>query len=117
MKALIAGLAALVVAGAALPAIAQDSSARAIAPHFTPEQAAAFSKQMERDLADRGARVAIVFRAGRMRDQLPDGIAYTHGAFWVYRDIQTDAAARRSLDLAQALVVLQECAPEALPAR
>lgn len=89
MKALIAGLAALVVAGAALPAIAQDSSARAIAPHFTPEQAAAFSKQMERDLADRGARVAIVFRAGRMRDQLPDGIAYTHGAFWVYRDIQT----------------------------
>ena len=65
MKALIAGLAALVVAGAALPAIAQDSSARAIAPHFTPEQAAAFSKQMERDLADRGARVAIVFRAGR----------------------------------------------------
>ena len=89
MKALIAGLAALVVAGAALPAIAQDSSARAIAPHFTPEQAAAFSKQMERDLADRGARVAIVFRAGRMRDQLPEGIAYTHGAFWVYRDIKT----------------------------
>ena len=34
----------------------------------------------------------------------------------LYRDIQTDAAARRSLDLAQELVVLQECAPEALPA-
>jgi putative glycosyltransferase (TIGR04348 family) len=33
----------------------------------------------------------------------------------LYRDIQTDAAARRSLDLAQRLVVLQECAPDALP--
>jgi putative glycosyltransferase (TIGR04348 family) len=34
----------------------------------------------------------------------------------LYRDILIDAAARRSLDLAQALVVLQECAPESLPA-
>jgi putative glycosyltransferase (TIGR04348 family) len=32
----------------------------------------------------------------------------------LYRDIRTDPAARRSLDLAQALVVLQECAPQAL---
>jgi len=34
----------------------------------------------------------------------------------LYRDIRIDPAARRSLDLAQSLVVLQECAPEALPA-
>lgn len=34
----------------------------------------------------------------------------------LYRDIQTDPAARRSLDLAQILVTLQECAPDALPA-
>ena len=33
----------------------------------------------------------------------------------LYQDIQTDAAAQRSLDLAQRLVVLQECGPEALP--
>lgn len=33
----------------------------------------------------------------------------------LYRDIAADAAARHSLDLAQALVVLQECAPQALP--
>ena len=33
----------------------------------------------------------------------------------LYRDIATDASARRSLELAQALVVLQECAPRALP--
>ena len=33
----------------------------------------------------------------------------------LYGDIATDAAAQRSLELAHALVVLQECAPQALP--
>ncbi len=33
----------------------------------------------------------------------------------LYGDIATDASAQRSLELAQALVVLQECAPRALP--
>ena len=33
----------------------------------------------------------------------------------LYQDIATDAAAQRSLALAQRLVVLQECGPEALP--
>ena len=33
----------------------------------------------------------------------------------LYRDIATDASAQRSLTLAQVLVVLQECAPQALP--
>jgi hypothetical protein len=89
MKPIHALLAAAALSAAAAPAYAQDSSARVIAPHFTAEQAASFSKQVERDLASKGARVAMVFRAGRMRDQLPEGIAYTHGAFWVYRDIKT----------------------------
>jgi hypothetical protein len=89
MRRLIALACAAALAGSALPAAAQDSSARAVAPHFTAEQAAAFSKQVERDLASKGARVAMVFRAGRMRDQLPEGISYTHGAFWVYRTIKT----------------------------
>ncbi|CAN5327414.1 hypothetical protein BH11PSE2_BH11PSE2_01570 [soil metagenome] len=70
-------------------AAAQDSSVQAVSSHFTPEQAAGFSKQMERDLAAKGARVAMVFRAGRARDKLPEGIAYTHGAFWVHRTIKT----------------------------
>jgi putative glycosyltransferase (TIGR04348 family) len=34
----------------------------------------------------------------------------------LYQDIQTDPAAQRSLELAQRLVVLQECGPDALPA-
>lgn len=57
--------------------------------HFTTSQAAAFSKQIENDLASRGARIALVFRTGRPRNKLPEGIAYTHGAFWIYRDITT----------------------------
>jgi hypothetical protein len=74
----------------ATPARAQDSvSTSAASRHFTPEEVARFSKQIENDLAGRGARLAIVFRAGRARESLPKGIAYTHGAFWVYRDLKT----------------------------
>jgi hypothetical protein len=58
--------------------------------HFTAEEAADFSKQIERDLAAKGARLAIVFRSGETRDQLPDGISYTHGAFWVFVPITLD---------------------------
>jgi Uncharacterized protein conserved in bacteria (DUF2145) len=83
--ALMAAVAAL--AGAPPPVLAANdgvSTATAVA-HLTPAQAPAFSKQIEDDLATRGARVAIVFRTGRPHDKLPQGISYTHGAFWVYR--------------------------------
>ncbi len=86
-----ASIAFALFAGAALPApaMAQDSSAAtASAGHFTPEEAAAFSKQIERDLAARGARIAIVFRTGRLRRALPENINYTHGAFWVHQSIE-----------------------------
>jgi hypothetical protein len=86
----LAGLAlAAAVALAAPAAMAQDSSMRSVAAHFTAPEAAAFSKQIEHDLAAHGARVAMVFRTGRPRSDLPDGIAYTHGAFWIYRTITT----------------------------
>ncbi|HEY0435676.1 MAG TPA: DUF2145 domain-containing protein, partial [Phenylobacterium sp.] len=81
---------AAALACAAAPAAAQDSSAHVVAAHFTAPEAAQFSKQIERDLADKGALVAMVFRTGRPRAELPPGIAYTHGAFWVYRTITTD---------------------------
>lgn len=86
-----AAAALIAVCAATAPAArAQDSiSTPAAAAHFTPQQAAAFSKQVEDDLAGRGARVALVFRTGRPRAKLPEGVAYTHGAFWVYRDIRT----------------------------
>jgi hypothetical protein len=89
MRKLAGAALAAAIASAALPATAQDSSAHVVAPHFTAAEAAGFSKQVERDLAAKGARVAMVFRAGRGREQLPEGISYTHGAFWVYRTIRT----------------------------
>lgn len=52
------------------------------------EQAAQTGKQLERALAERGARVAIVARVGRPRDQLPPGIRYTHVAYAVYSQVQ-----------------------------
>lgn len=78
------------------PALAQDSSARSIVQHLKPAEAAAFSKQIERDLAAKDARVAVVFRTGRPRSALPKGISYTHGAFWVHRQI--NAADGRKLN-------------------
>jgi len=82
---------AAVCAGLLAPtaAVALDSSAQTVASHFTTEQAAVFSKAIEADLGARGARVALVFRAGRSRADMPKGIAYTHGALWVYRSIRT----------------------------
>lgn len=63
-------------------------SGRTPNPHLSTEAAAKFSKELEENLAGKGARVAIVFRTGRPRDKLPKGISYTHGAFWVYVPIK-----------------------------
>jgi hypothetical protein len=84
-------LAALLLSplGATPAEAAGDSSVQSVSAHFTPVEAAAFSKTIERDLGAKGARVAIVFRSGRSRDKMPEGIAYTHGGFWVYRDVAT----------------------------
>jgi hypothetical protein len=93
-----AAFSAAVVLGVAvctpLSAWAQSGAADSGSPpaadaRLTPEQAAAFSKQIETDLAAKGARVAIVFRTGRPHNKMPPGISYTHGAFWVYRTIHT----------------------------
>lgn len=59
-------------------------SARGSVAHLNDEQAVAFAKQIEDDLAARQARLAMVFRTGRPRNALPEGISYTHGAFWAY---------------------------------
>lgn len=83
-------LAALALGAAfAGPVQAQDSSAAAVSGWYTPAQAAAFGKALEKDLGSRGVRVAMVFRSGRPRAAMPEGLGYTHSAFWVYRDIAT----------------------------
>lgn len=76
------------------------------------------------DAAAAGDRVMIALHARRSADAVAAwaaahpgrGLAVVLTGTDLYRDIASDPAARRSLDLAQALVVLQECAPAALPA-
>ena len=57
--------------------------------HFKPEEIIHFAKQVERTLAGKGARVAIIARVGRVRDKLPEGINYTHVGIAVYSQIST----------------------------
>jgi hypothetical protein len=67
-----------------------ESGAEAKAkPRLSAQEMASFAKQIEKTLAKDGARVAIVFRTSRPRTQLPQGVSYTHGAFFVYSGIQT----------------------------
>lgn len=57
--------------------------------HFPAEQIIKFAKQVEHTLADKGARVAIVARAGRPPSELPEGMHFTHVGFAVYSEITT----------------------------
>ncbi len=61
-----------------------DSSQAGAAPVHNAQQVADFSRRVEQTLADKGARVAIISRAGRPASDLPDGVRYTHVAFAVY---------------------------------
>lgn len=68
---------------------AEGGSQSGGAAHFKPEEIAAFSKKVERRLAEKGAGVAVVARVGRPRDKLPKGMSYTHTGFAVYSQITT----------------------------
>ena len=57
--------------------------------HFTPEEIVGFAKKVEKTLAAKGARVAIVARVGRERDKLPEGVNYTHVGLAVYSQISS----------------------------
>lgn len=60
--------------------------------HFKPEQIIAFAKKVEKTMATRGARVAILARMGRPLSELPEGMHFTHVAFAVYSEITTSDA-------------------------
>lgn len=57
--------------------------------HFSPEQIIKFAKKIEKTMATKGARVAILARMGRPRAELPEGMHFTHVAFAVYSEITT----------------------------
>ncbi|MEO5340382.1 MAG: DUF2145 domain-containing protein [Magnetococcus sp. MYC-9] len=56
---------------------------------FPPEKIIAFAKKVEKTLADKGSRVAILARMGRPVSELPAGMHFTHVAFAVYSEITT----------------------------
>ncbi len=76
-----------------------------------PDAVAAEDRVMIALHARRSAEAVAAWHAARS----PGGLAVVLTGTDLYRDIQTDASARRSLAMAGQLVVLQECAPEALP--
>lgn len=57
--------------------------------HFKPEQVIALAKKVERTLAAKGVRVAVLARMGRPLSELPEGMHFTHVAFAVYSEITT----------------------------
>jgi hypothetical protein len=91
MKTLRKALTICLLALAPVPSMAGSSAA---ATSVLPQaEVATFANRVQRDLAARSARVAIVSRVGRDPSVLPDGVDYTHVAFWVYSQI-TDANGR-----------------------
>lgn len=68
---------------------AQAGSMAGGEPQFPPEQIIAFSKKVEKTLAAKGARIAIVARMGRPASELPEGFHYTHAGFAVYSQVTT----------------------------
>ena len=57
--------------------------------HFSADDVVKFSKQVEKSLAAKGARVFIVSRVGRPVKELPRGFNYTHTGIGVYSIITT----------------------------
>jgi hypothetical protein len=57
--------------------------------HFKPEQVIQFAKKVEKAMAAKGARVAILARMGRPLSEMPEGMHFTHVAFAVYSEITT----------------------------
>lgn len=76
-----------IVAAVILPSFALAGSEEATAPQLPRAEVTSYAAQLQQDLAARGANVAIVARVGRDRSTLPDGIEYTHVAYWVYSQI------------------------------
>ncbi|WP_108814896.1 DUF2145 domain-containing protein [Loktanella sp. Alg231-35] len=69
------------------PVMSTAGSSAAANPVLPAVDVATFANRVQRDLASRGANVAIVSRVGRDPSVLPDGVNYTHVAFWVYSRI------------------------------
>ena len=80
----IAAICAVVMTIAAPTVQAGESLAHKDQESYPDKVLDRFAGQIQRELAARNARVAIVARTGRDRSELPDGLNYTHAGFWTY---------------------------------
>nr|WP_321466117.1 DUF2145 domain-containing protein [uncultured Desulfobulbus sp.] len=74
----------LEAAGLSSPGTAAQPSSR-----YSVEQILKFSKKVEKILAGKGCYVALVARKGRPKEEMPEGMAFTHVGFAVYSTIAT----------------------------
>jgi hypothetical protein len=72
---------------ALLPSVSWAGSTETTEPRLPRNEVLSYSDALQQDLAARGANVAIVARVGRDPADLPDGINYTHVAYWVFSNI------------------------------
>lgn len=84
-------LAALVMLGCVNPHLAMAGSQANAVPKHSAEQIVSFAKGLERQLAQDGARAAIIARSGRPANELPKGISFTHTAVAIYSQITLDS--------------------------
>jgi hypothetical protein len=77
------------VGGAQAASFSADSRQADTPVFFAPERVIALAKKVEKALAAKGARVAIIGRIGRPAGEMPEGMRYTHAAFAVYSAITT----------------------------
>lgn len=91
MRALLFGaalLAAVILGGPVRASgFSSPSSGAGEEVHFPVEQVIAFAKKVERTLAAKGARVALVGRVGVDPKELPEGMHFSHVGFAVYSQI------------------------------
>lgn len=87
MKALRFWSAALLALAFCLPALGGSQAGGEA--NFPVEQIVKFSKQVEKTLARKGVRVAVLARMGRPPSELPEGMHFTHVSFAVYSEITT----------------------------
>lgn len=55
-------------------------------PTYSQMTRESFGTQITQNLDAKGVKIAIISRAGQAREKLPDGILFTHSAFWVAND-------------------------------
>lgn len=77
----------LLAAPAGAASFSASSNSAGETPNFPAEKIIGFAKKVEKTMAAKGARVAIVARLGRPASEMPEGMRFTHVAFAVYSQI------------------------------